>query len=135
MIRSERGQALVLAAAMLGLAAFAVSSLLGGQERLLAETALQRAGEAAVAAAGAAVADLELAYARDLGGELTPADIERLAADERAIAAARLAAGRMAAAHGVAPPDSVVLRAFGSELEVHLVLRGRRYVVLLAPPT
>lgn len=134
MIRSERGQALVVAAAILGLAAFAVSALLGAQERLLTEVALQRAGEAAVAAAGAAVADLELAYARELGRELAPADIERLAADERAIGAARLAADRMAAAHVVAAPDSVVLRAFGSELEVHLVLRGRRFVALLAPP-
>jgi hypothetical protein len=133
-IRSERGQALVVCAAIIGLAALAVSALLGAQERLLAEVALQRAGEAAVAAAGAAVADLELAYARELGRDLVSADIERLAADERVGGAARLAADRMAAAHGVAAPESVVLRAFGSEFEVHLALRGRPYVVLLAPP-
>jgi hypothetical protein len=133
-IRGDRGQALVIAALLLGLAAFAVILVVASQERLVAGLRDQRTGEAAVAAAGAAIADLQLARSRELGRPFTVEEIARFAAEPSVLEAARSAAARMARAHGSAEPSELVVQSFGVEIEVHLTLRGWRHVALLAPP-
>lgn len=134
MIRSERGQSLVIAALLLGVAALAVSLLHGAQDRLISAVRDQRTGEAAVAAAGSAVADLQFARVRKAGRPLTIGEIGAFAAEPAVLEAARAAAGRMAEAHGEARTIHVSIHSFGSEIEVHVDLGGRTHIALLAPP-
>lgn len=98
-LRDERGQSHVLAVVAMGTAIVILVGLLSAQEDLLARAHRGRAGEAAVQAAGAVVADEHLAFVlglRDAAG--TPRDpsadeLLRFLADpalaERALAAAR----------------------------------------------
>lgn len=130
-LRSERGQALVLAAALLGLAAAAVVGLGSVSERLLEGVRAQRAGEAAAAAAGAAVADLQIDRERALGRELDRAEIAAFVADPAVAEAAHQAAGRLARLHDRADPGDVRVIAIGFEIEVHVTLGGRTHVALL----
>jgi hypothetical protein len=134
LIRAERGQSLVVAAFLAGLAALAVALIHETQDRLVADVRDQRTGEAAVAAAGSAVADLQLARVRAAGRALTTAEIEAFAVEDAVAEAARAAARRMAEAHGETRPLEVVIRSFGPEIEVHLRLAGRRHIALLSPP-
>jgi len=62
-VNGERGQALVIAALLIGIGALAIVGLRTVQERVLANALAQDTGEAAVEAAAAAVAD---AYAGHL---------------------------------------------------------------------
>jgi hypothetical protein len=134
LIRGDRGQSLVVAALLLAVAALAVTLLLGAQDRLVSAVRDQRTGEAAVAAAGSAVADLQFARVRATGRPLTIGEIEAFAAEASVLEAARVAARRIADAHGDTRLLDVVIRAFGSEIEVHLELGGRTHIALLAPP-
>jgi hypothetical protein len=130
-LTGERGQALVLAALMLGVAAAALVGLRDVGDRLVSRVEDDRAGEAAVAAAGAAVADLQLGRARALGHPLGRAETSAFVADPAVAEAARDAAARLARIHGRALPSSVSVHAFGFEIEVHLTLAGRQHVALL----
>ncbi|MGH2378526.1 MAG: hypothetical protein ACRDGT_08615 [Candidatus Limnocylindria bacterium] len=132
--RAERGQSLVVAALLAAVAALALTLVHGTGDRLVSAVRDQRAGEAAVAAAGSAVADLQLARVRSAGRALTLAEIEAFAAEDAVLEAAREAARRMAEAHGGAGPVEVTIKSFGSEIEVHLTLGGRRHIALLSPP-
>lgn len=133
-MRGDRGQSLVVAALLLGVAALALTLLIGAQERLLAGLRDQRTGEAAVAAAGSAVADLQLARVRAAGRPLTIGEIEAFASDPAVHEAARTAARRIADALGDTRTIYLLIRPFGSEIEVHLALGGRTHIALLAPP-
>jgi len=129
--RGEGGQALVAAVVLLGMAAAAIVGLLHAQERLLGAVRDGRAGEAAVAAAGTAVADRYHALARSLGRDPSAAETAAFAADPAVTETAREAAVGMARAHGRADPSEVRVRSFGIEVEVDLLLAGRRHVALL----
>lgn len=132
-LSGDRGQALLAVVLVLSAAALAVSGLAAAQERILDGVRDARAGEAAVAAAGAAIADLQLARIRELGRDMDAAATASFVSSERAGAAAREAAVRMSRAHGRADPTEVVVRSFGIEIEVHVTLAGRRHVALLEP--
>ncbi len=134
MIRTESGQSLVVAALLLGVAALAVTLMHGTQDRLISAVRDQRTGEAAVAAAGSAVADLQLARVRAGGRPLTIGEIESFAAEPSVLEAARLAARRIAEVHDETRPIDVAVLSFGSEIEVHLTLGGRMHIALVAPP-
>lgn len=128
---SDRGQALVFAVLLLGVAAVALVGLRTVSERILEGVRDDRAGEAAVAAAGAAVADLQLARSRALGHELDRAETAALAADPAVTVAAREAAASLARLHGRADPSDVRVISIGSEIEVHVTLAGRTHIALL----
>ena len=130
-LRAERGQALVLTALLLGVAAVAIVGLGGASHRMIDGVQAQRAGEAAAAAAGAAVADLQLDRARALGRELDRSDVGAFVADPAVTEAARFAAARLARLHDRADPSDVRVIAIGFEIEVHVTLGGRTHVALL----
>ncbi len=126
-----RGQALVLAVLLLALAAVAIAGLHSVADRILEATRDDHAGEAAVAAAGAAVADLQLARARELGHDLDRAETATFVTEPAVANAARDAAVRLAREHGRADPSGVEVLSFGFEVEVHLTLAGRHHTALL----
>lgn len=130
-MNDEDGQALVLAVLMLAVAAVAMVGLRSVSDGILDGVRDDRAGEAAVAAAGAAVADLEVARERQIGHPLDKNETAALVADPAVVDAARSAALTMARLHGRRPPSAVQVLAFGYEIEVHLTLRGRDHIALL----
>ena len=133
-MRSDRGQALVFAAVLVALAATALVGIKGLGDLLVESDRDQRAGEAAVAAAGAAVGDLLLAESVRRGGELDRAGTAVFAASQSVAEAAREAAGAAARLQGRADPSEVTVQAFGLEIEVHVTLAGRQHIALLEPP-
>lgn len=131
LIAPERGQALVFAALLLGVAALALTGIRAVSDAILEGVRDDRAGEAAVAAAGAAVADLQLARARSLGHDLDRAETAAFVAEPAVENAARDAAVRLARLHGRADPVAVTVQSFGFEIEVQLTLAGRQHGALL----
>lgn len=127
----DRGQALVLTAALLGVAAVAVAGIALASDLIVEGVRDQRAGEAAVAAAGVAVGDLQFARSSALGRELGRDEIAALVSEPATVEAARGAAIALARAHGRADPGDVRVLAIGYEIEVHLTLAGRAHVALL----
>jgi hypothetical protein len=130
-LTGERGQALVLGVVMLAVAAVVLVGLRSISDRIVDRARDDRAGEAAVAAAGAAVADLQLSRARDLGHDLDRAETAAFVADPQVSDAARDAAVRLAREHGREEPLGVEVLSFGYEIEVHLTLAGRHHTALL----
>jgi len=130
-LTAERGQALVFAVLLLGLAAVALLGIRTVSDLILGGVRDDRAGEAAVAAAGAAVADLQLARARELGHDLDRAETAAFVAEPAVGNAARDAAVRLARIHGRADPSDVSVLSFGFEVEVHVTLAGRHHIALL----
>lgn len=127
----ERGQALVLTTALLGIAAVALVGLRGVSERILDGVRDARAGEAAVAAAGTAVADMHFARVSTLGRDLDRTEVALLVAEPAVTDAAREAAARIARLHGRSEPSDVRVVAIGIEIEVHVTVAGRSHVALL----
>ena len=130
-LSGERGQALVLTALLLGVAAAAIVGISSVSDRILDGVRAQRAGEATAAAAGTAVADLQFERVRALGRELDRAEIAAFVADPTVIEAARDAAARLARLHDRADPRDVRVIAIGFEIEVHVTLGGWTHVALL----
>lgn len=109
----DRGQALVLAVLALALAATTIAGLSAAQDRILADTHDRRAGEAAVEAAGAALADVLVGSDRSL---------DAVAADPLVIERARAAADDLSAINGGAPVRDLAIDAVGGGLEVTLTV-------------
>jgi hypothetical protein len=112
-LNDDRGQALVLAVLALALAAATITGLSAAQDRILADTHDRRAGEAAVEAAGAALADALVGSDRPLA---------EVAGDPLVIERARAAADDLSATNGGAPVRDLVVDAFGDGLEVTLTV-------------
>jgi uncharacterized membrane protein YdfJ with MMPL/SSD domain len=91
-VTDDHGQALALAVLALAIAAVTIVGLRGAQERILADAHERRAGEAAIEAAGAALADAQLSLTGQSDRAPTQTELEALASDplvrERALAAA-----------------------------------------------
>jgi hypothetical protein len=130
-VTDARGQSLVLAVLLIAVGAAALVGLRAASERILDAVGDDRAGEAAVAAAGAAVADLQLARSRALGHDLDRAETAAFAADPVVADAARGAAVRLARLHARADPSEVRVVAVGLEIEVHVFLAGRPHIALV----
>lgn len=129
--QDDRGQALVVAVLLLGISAAAVVGLTHAQSRLLAAAHELRAGEAAVAAAGTFVAGRAFELHRSLGRLPDPDEVAEFVAAPELAEGAGAAATEMARLHGTADPSGVEIRSFGTEIEVDLVLAGRRHRALL----
>lgn len=128
----DAGQALVIAVLGIGIAAAAIVGLREAQERVLADAHSRRAGEAAVEAAGAVLADAQVALLSGLRDDrglhrvvARRADITALVADPAVAAAALGAAQELATLNRAGPPTDLVIRDAGAALEVTLTLDRR----------
>ena len=132
----DRGQALVLAILALGIAAATIVGLRAAQDRILTDARERRAGEAAVEAAGAALADAELVFRaalRDEAGRprLLPsrAELDGFIADPIIIERVRAAADELSAANGSGSVTDLSIRATGARrgtIEIALDLGSHR---------
>jgi hypothetical protein len=129
-VKGERGQALVIAAILIGIGALAIVGLRAVQDRVLANAVAQDAGEAAVEAAAAVVAD---AYVARIGSLRAHAfdiprptiDIGGMLADPATRESARAAAAEAAARNGGLFDGAVEARCVGATIEVELHHAGR----------
>ena len=103
----ERGQALVLAVLALALAALTIVGLRGAQDRILSDVRDRRAGEAAVEAAGATLADAQLDFIASLRDELgsarilpSLAELDAFVTDPLVVERSRAAAAELSTANG-----------------------------------
>ena len=117
-VSGERGQALVLAVLALGLAAATIVGLQAAQDRILEDVHDRRAGEAAVEAAGAALADALVERAGSVG--------DAFAADPLVVERSRAAADRLSAANGGGPVRDLTITVGTRTLEVRLTVGAHR---------
>jgi hypothetical protein len=132
-VSGDRGQALVLAVLALALAAATIVGLQTAQDRILADAHERRAGEAAVEAAGATVADalVELILTlRDERGmsRVAPSrsDIEALVADPLVAERSRAAADGLSLANGGRPVRDLTITAGTSAVDIVLSVGAHR---------
>jgi len=137
-MNDERGQALVIAAVLIGIGALAIVGLRVVQDRVLANALAQDAGEAAVEAAAAAVGDAYVAEIRSLRAHAFDSprptfDAARVLADPATRESARAAAAEAAARNGGAAFDGAVdLRCAGKTIEIELHHAGRLHRAALS---
>lgn len=134
----DGGQALVVAVLAVAIGAVTIVGLRGAQDRIFADARERRAGEAAVEAAGAEVADAFLVFARafrDDGPESHPtsggtpgaADVAAFVRDPIVAQRARAAATALAAANGAPPVDDVEIGVSDRAIEIALRLDAHRH--------
>ena len=129
-VNGERGQALVIAAVLIGIGALAIVGLRVVQERVLANAVAQDAGEAAVEAAAAAVADAYVAHLDAVRAHVfdTPrptVNVVALLSDPATREAARAAAADAAMRNGATFDGAVQSRCTGATIEIELRHAGR----------
>lgn len=129
-MRGERGQALLIAAIVIGIGALAIVGLRTVQDRVLANAQTRSAGEAAVEAAAAAIADAYIAQLDSLRAHAF--DVPRPTVDVAAVLthpatleAARAAASEAAARNGGVFDGAVDARCVGATIEIELNHAGR----------
>ena len=134
----DGGQALVIAVLGIGIAAATIVGLREAQERILSAAHARRAGEAAVEAAGAALADAQVAFVRSLqdagGGPRVLArrgEIAALVSDPAVAEAALGAARELAAENDAGAPTDLSIRDAGVALEVTLTVDRQRHRVAI----
>lgn len=122
MIADDRGQALIVAVLVLAIAALTLSGLRLAQDRIFAEARERRAGEAAVEAATAVIADA-YTFARGARSE----DIASAISGQPAREAARDAAQAMSTANGGGAVSNVTADCRPRSVDVAITLGGRIY--------
>jgi hypothetical protein len=120
----------VIAAVLIGLGALAIVGLRSAQDRVLANAAAQDAGEAAVEAAAAVVADAYVAHLDSLRRRAfevpaPTADVAGVLADPLTREAARSAAAEVAARNGLVFEGGVDARCVGATIRIELEHGGR----------
>jgi hypothetical protein len=133
----ERGQALVIAAVLIGIGALAIVGLRVVQDRVLANALAQDVGEAAVEAAAAAVGDAYVAELASLRAHAFDSprptfDVARVLADPATRESARAAAAEAAARNGATFDGSVNARCVGKTIEIELHHAGRLHRAALS---
>ncbi|HUG05758.1 MAG TPA: hypothetical protein VMQ78_04400 [Candidatus Limnocylindria bacterium] len=136
----ERGQALVVAALLMGIGALAIVGLRSAQDRVLATAREQNTGEAAVEAAAAAVADVYVARLDSLRARAfelprPTLDVAGMLTDPATREAARAAAAEAAAHNGGMFDGAVEVRCAGTTIEIELTHAGRRHRAALPADT
>lgn len=132
----DRGQALVLAVLALGIAAATIVGLRVAQDRILTDARERRAGEAAVEAAGAALADAELVFRASLRDEAgrprsmpSRAELDGFIADPIVVERVRAAADQLSAANGSGTVNALAISVTGAKsrtIEIALTLGSHR---------
>lgn len=125
-VNDDRGQALILAVLIIAIASVAVSGLRIAQEQILASAQERRAGEAAVEAATAVIAD---AYTAELG-RVAPArspDVLGAITDPRARDTARAAATEVSLLNGGPEIGDVTVRCAKGLVDVSIAIAARLY--------
>ena len=128
----DRGQALVLAVLALAIAAVTIVGVRAAQDRILADAHDRRAGEAAVEAAGASVADALVdlvASLRDRGNVRaapTRAELETFIADPLLVDRSRRSANDLSAANGGGPIGDLVLSLGAGTIDISLTAGSHR---------
>jgi hypothetical protein len=126
----ERGQALVIAAVLIGIGALAIVGLRIVQDRVLANALAQDVGEAAVEAAAAAVGDAYVAHLGSLRSHAFDSprptlDVAGMLADPATREAARAAAAEVASQSGGVFVGAVDARCVGRTIVIELHHVGR----------
>ena len=116
-MNDDRGQALVLAVLALGLAAATIVGLQAAQDRIFRDAHERRAGEAAVEAAGAALADAQIGFRGSL---------DDFAADPLVAERARAAADQLSALNDGAAVRELTITADTRDIEVGLSIGAHR---------
>ena len=116
----ERGQAVVVAVIFLAIAAAALSGLRVAQERIFAQVRERRAGEAAVEAATAVIAD---AYA----SRFDMRDVPAVVSEPRVLETARDAADAMSRANGGPDADMPSVTCGRGGIDVAIRVGGHTY--------
>ena len=128
-VSDERGQTLVVVVLLLAIAAVVVVGLRAGQERFFAAARSHRAGEAAVEAASASLADAYVAHLEAIRSRTqerprpTP-NVPALMADPRTIERARVAADELARENGAGRIEAISVACAGGRVEARLTLAG-----------
>lgn len=137
-MNGDRGQALVLAVIALAVAAVTIVGLRAVQDRILSDVRDRRAGEAAVEAAGAAVADAELELMSSLRDQLgshptvpTRSELDVFAADPLLAERARAAAAAMVEANGGSAVRDLAISIGDRTIEVALTTGAHRHRVAI----
>jgi hypothetical protein len=131
-VTGDRGQALVLAVLALGLAATTIVGLQAAGERILRDAQERRAGEAAVEAAGAAVADafvdLVASVREERGARAVPTrdELAAFVADGLMRARAQTAADALSVMNGGGPVRDLELERASGAIEIALSLGAHR---------
>ena len=129
-MKDERGQALVIAAILIGIGALAIVGLRAVQDRMLENASTQDAGEAAVEAAAAVVADayvarVETVRAHAFDVPRPSVDMVGVLADPETRESARAAATDIAARNGAVFDGAIEARCVGATIEIELHHAGR----------
>lgn len=128
-VKDERGQALVVAALLLGIAALVISGLRLSQDAILARARASRAGEAAIEAATAVFADAYVAELRRaaLTEPQERPDVATALAAPTVREAARTAASDLSIRNGGIAVDEVSVSCDAGAVDVALVLAHVTY--------
>ena len=126
-VRDDRGQAVLLAAFVIAIAAAVLIGLQLQQARAFALERSRRAGEAAAEAATTAVADAYAAALREAVAKKRVMDIGRVIGSAATNDAARAAAAEASAANGGSAIDDVTLRCADRRVEVTILSSGASY--------
>ena len=118
----DRGQALIVAALLLGIAAVVISGLRLSQDAILARAHASRAGEAAAEAAAAVAADAYVSELRRAALAAGPADVPNALAAPTVHEDARSAASDLSIRNGGGAVDDVTITCGANGVEVVLVL-------------
>jgi predicted lipid-binding transport protein (Tim44 family) len=130
-LTDDRGQALVVAVLLIGIAAVAIGGLRLAQERIFASSREHRAGEAAAEAAAAVLADAYTAELRRVAASSasprpTP-DAGRALSEPVVRESARAAASDMSQRNGGPVVAEVAVRCADGSADASIVVGGRSY--------
>ena len=126
-LNDEHGQALVLAVLLLAIGAVAISGLRMAQEQILAAAREHRAGEAAIEAATAVIADAYVAELRRERLDGSVLDVFGAVTDARAREAARAAAGEVSFLNGGPTVGAIAVRCAVGLVDVSVTISDRLY--------
>jgi hypothetical protein len=126
-VKGDRGQAVVLAAFVIAIAAAVIVGLQLQQDRAFVLERARRAGEAAAEAATTAVADAYTSALREAILTKRPMEIARVLGSESTRDAARGAAAEASTANAGGEIDDITARCVDGKVEITVQIAGASY--------